>query len=115
MTDWEEFKTRSPPFSDLFLFATSYGLSFPWKLGRWTEPAVAFRATYFAVTWLARLVREFFLTYCQTMETTPRLLGIFFPVFLAEQALEQRGKSGARAWRNLFHFYAQREGPACFD
>jgi hypothetical protein len=142
VVDWEGFKSQSTPFWDLFLFVTNYGLSYPWRLGRWAEPAIAFRATYLEVSWLAQLVREYLLTYCQRMEVSPRLLEVFFPVFLAERALEERektdprrtrndtkvlretscdfvdrngdGTSEVRTWRTLFQEYAHRDGPACF-
>jgi hypothetical protein len=114
VVDWEGFRWRSTPFGDLFLFATSYGLSYPWKLGRWAEPAAAFRATYLEVSWLAQLVRDYLLAYCQAMEMSPKLLEIFFPVFLAERALEEREKSEIKTWRILFQTYAHRDGPACF-
>ncbi|HXF05575.1 MAG TPA: hypothetical protein VNM72_09175 [Blastocatellia bacterium] len=114
VVDWEQFHWRSTPFEDLFLFATSYGLSYPWKLGRWATPAAAFRATYLEVSWLAQLVRDYLLSYCEAMGISPKLLELFFPVFLAERAWKEREHSGIKIWRTLFQTYAHRDGPACF-
>jgi len=121
VVDWERFSKRSTPFSDLFMFATSYGLSYPWKLGRWAEPVTAFRATYLERSWLGQCIRDYLLAYCQAMGVSPALLEVFFPVFLAEQALKEMEqwenhtpRSGRQTWRNLIHEYAQQGGSVCF-
>lgn len=124
VVDWERFRQRSTPFSDLFMFATSYGLSYPWKVGRWAEPVAAFRATYLERSWLAHLVQEYLLAYCQAMQVSPEMLEVFFPVFLAERALEEKELSGLAGswepqtgkwlWRSLFHEYAHHGGSVCF-
>lgn len=87
--DWDGYKDCSPPFHDLFHFAVSYGLSYPWQLGRWADPSAAFRSTILADTWLSRLLRELLRDYCRVMAVSPVLLQVFFPVYLAEQALAE--------------------------
>lgn len=87
--DWDGYKDRSPPFHDLFHFAVSYGLSYPWQLGRWADPSAAFRSTILADTWLSKLLRDRLRDYCRGMAVSPALLEVFFPVYLAEQALAE--------------------------
>lgn len=89
VVDWEGYGERAAPFHDLFLFAASYGLSYPWKLGRWAEPSVAFRATFREKGWLSEIVREYLHAYCAGAGLSPKLLELFFYVFLAERALKE--------------------------
>ena len=136
--DWENYGERGTPFSDLFLFTTSYGLSYSWRIGRWAEPVIAFRATYTGEGWMARLVRKQLLAYCAATGVSPKLLEVFFPAFLAGRALEERsrrGRNGSRrgavrgagqgggrevisegggTWGRLFQEYARLEGRVCF-
>jgi hypothetical protein len=137
--DWEHYSERGEPFSDLFLFITSYGLSYPWTLGRWADPGDAFCATYTGGGWLPRLVRKELLRYCSEIGVFPKLLEILFPAFLAARAVrectsalkgrsegssEHQAPSSALAageplekrqvWRRLFEEYACFEGKVCF-
>lgn len=126
VVDWERFAPQRTPFDDLFLFPTSYGLTFPWKLGGWTNPAAAFRATYLQANDIALLVREYLLQYCRLMGLSPELLEVFFPVFLATRALQEASPTDrplspddgylpqTRIWQALFQAYADRNEPACF-
>ena len=109
VVDWEAFSERSLPFHDLFLFAASYGSSFPWKFGRWASPVTAFRATFLDDTWLSRIVRGYLEQYCDEVGVSPALLNIFFPAFLAEQALRGRETSG-----RLLEEFAANGGSYCF-
>jgi hypothetical protein len=95
VVDWERFGERSTPFYDLFLFAASYGLSYPWRLGRWAEPSVAFRATFREGGWLSHVVRQYLRAYCDSAGVSPKLLELFFYVFMAERALDE-GRRAAR-------------------
>ncbi|HKG12118.1 MAG TPA: hypothetical protein VKB12_02225, partial [Pyrinomonadaceae bacterium] len=95
VVDWEGFRERSTPFYDLFLFAASYGLTYPWKLGRWAEPSAAFRATFREGGWLSDVVRQYLRAYCDSAGVSPKLLELFFYAFLAERALGE-GCRGAR-------------------
>ncbi|HEV2863852.1 MAG TPA: hypothetical protein VGX48_22845 [Pyrinomonadaceae bacterium] len=123
--DWENYAEAADPFSDLFLFTTSYGLSYPWRVGRWAEPAVAFRATYLRGGWMSRLVRRHLFGYCASMGLSRKLLEVFFPAFLAGRALEERARGrqtgsrkhsagGGGTWETLFREYARTGGGACF-
>jgi hypothetical protein len=143
VVDWESFKEQSAPFTDLFLFATSYALSYPWRLGRWAEPCVAFAPHTLSRVGSHNSCASVCSLTASEMEVSPQLLEIFFPVFLAERALEEkrqldernarkdetgvarrtkRRKASGEArssleggtWRQLFQEYARRTGPACF-
>lgn len=142
MIDWENFEPEALPFEDLFFFSTTYGLNFPWKLGRWAAPQTAFQATYLQATEIADLVRSFLLDYCRAMSLEAQLIEIFFPVFLAKKAMQStslevenddicRGNGqrnnpnfadmaetrniGANIWRLFFQIYAESTKPSCFN
>ena len=122
VVDWEHAQPSGAPFADLFMFITSYGLSFPWQMGHWAEPTAAFRATYLQRTWLSKLVRQALRSYCRAMQVSPALLEVFFPVFLVERALEEREqlareprRSTVRIWRALVLEYARQGGSVCFE
>jgi hypothetical protein len=142
MIDWENFEAEALPFEDLFFFSTTYGLNFPWRLGRWAAPQTAFQATYLQATEIADLVRSFLLDYCRAMNLEARLIEIFFPVFLAKKAMQStsfevenndigRGNGqrknpnftdiaetrniGANIWRRFFQIYAESTKPSCFS
>ncbi len=140
--DWEHFEAKALPFDDLFLFTTTYGLNFPWKLAHWAAPETAFRGTYLQATEIAHCVRDFLLNYCRSMELSTSLLEVFFPVFLAKKAMKETArkyedvdvgnaiaqkqpsrlrviKPGTRSchpevWRHFFRIYAERNEPVCF-
>ena len=121
VVDWERFHPCCAPFADLLMFATSYGLSYPWRWGRWADPVAAFRATYLSRSWLARCVRELVHSHCRRMQVTPAWLDVFFPVFLAQQvsqaqpaALDDEHTSGRQLWTQLIGEYAHQGGSACF-
>jgi Phosphotransferase enzyme family len=122
VVDWEHFGGQSVPFEDVFMFATSYGLSYPWKLGSWADPVAAFRATYLERSWLSRLVRAYLLAYCRAMKISPEMLEVFFVVFLAGQAIGECRESEPRSpgsatigtWRRLIREYAEQGGGVYF-
>lgn len=91
--DWEGFIEHSFPFHDLLMFITSYGLNFPWRLGRYAESHLAFNATFSGEGWMAQLVRRHLTRYCAAIGVTPKLLEVFLPVFLAMRAVEENAAS----------------------
>ncbi len=142
VVDWDNLDTVALPFEDLFFFSTTYGLNFPWKLGRWAAPHTAFRATYLQATEIADLVRGFLMNYCRAMELESRLIEVFFPVFLAKKAMQSASlqgecdsiwggngqrtnlnllkidetqSNGANIWRQFFRIYAECNEPSCFS
>ena len=121
VVDWEQCLERSTPFYDLFMFPVSYGLSHPWRLARWENPANAFRAAFLHKKWLSQLIRKYFQSYCHSMGISKELLEIFFFVFLIERALEEKNriknhkiKTDAITWRKLVSEYSQLGGSICF-
>ena len=118
VVDWEHFEDRSTPFDDLFMFATSYGLGFPWRLAQPAGPVDAFRALYVEPTWMAALARDYFRSYCAAMDIAPQLLDLFLPVFLMARGMadddrpdvSRRGWSPT-LWRDLLRAYAAAERP----
>jgi hypothetical protein len=123
VVDWEAYQEKSNPFHDLLLFATSYGLNVNWKPGIWADPIAAFRATFLTDTGLSRIVRRHLHKHAEAIGLPDELLDVFFPVFLAEQALDEarksrspsEGRDGGRApeesarhlWRRLLEEYAR--------
>lgn len=136
--DWESYGERASPFADLFLFTTSYGLSYPWQLGRWAEPSAAFRSTYASNGWMARIVSRHLREFCARSRISSKLLEVCFAAFAAQRAIEEKTqhvssshiheKQGARVtgaaqndvstkgqmWRRLFQECALMAGNACF-
>ena len=130
VVDREAYQEKSNPFHDLLLFATSYGLNVNWKPGISADPIAAFRATF--------LPTPGFRGSCAvTCTSTPEAIGLpdelstsSFPVFLAEQALDEarksrspsEGRDGGRApeesarhlWRRLLEEYARSRTRRCF-
>lgn len=139
VVDWERFRPAGLPFSDLFMFATSYALSYAWKLGFWSNPAAAFCAAFMSRSSLSYFVRGYLARYGDETHLTAQMLEVFFTVFLAQRSLEEvqpslgedlskseteieRSSPAAlqktvptrRLWRSLFLEYAQNGGSACF-
>jgi hypothetical protein len=136
--DWESYSDSGSPFFDMFKFTTSFGLNYPWHLGQWAEPAMAFRSTYSASGWMGRRVRSHLRDYCSRAGISPKLLEVCFPAFVAQRAVENftrpvsaldspDGESASVAgaalqglsakgqmWRSLFHECALMAGNACF-
>jgi hypothetical protein len=89
--DWDGYEAASPPFHDLLHFALSYGLSFPWRLGRWDEPVQAFHATLRQSSQLRPLIRRELMRAAQGLGISPALASLFVPVTIAERALMAPG------------------------
>lgn len=109
VVDWERSVPAGVPLVDLYKFPTSYGFyldratsrrdgSVPGHPGRtehltrWREcgnwPNLAgFGYTYFGSGWFPERVRRFVMDHLAAFGIPPGANGIFFPMFLAEQAL----------------------------
>lgn len=107
--DWENYREQGLPFDDLFHFITSYGQSFPWQLGRWSDPVRAFRATFAAPGWMSRFVQQAVRRHCLHSGMSPLLPAALFPAFLARRALEHGG-----IWLSLFDEFSRMDPCACF-
>ncbi len=74
VVDWERFSPEAPPFDDLFHFALTYGLNYPWSRYRRRCPLEAFRLTFLADNAVSREVRRFLNGYCERTGLDPALL-----------------------------------------
>ena len=109
VVDWELARLNGLPFRDIFKFPTSYGLyldrAYPGNRGvvpghanwgrqsaRWAEYGdwsnlPGFRYSYFEAGWFPELVREFIVRQFVRVGVPVGLVAVFFPLFLAEQAM----------------------------
>ncbi|HSL19901.1 MAG TPA: hypothetical protein VK886_00060 [Vicinamibacterales bacterium] len=92
VVDWEQSCDASSPFDDLFQFALTYGLSYPWSRYRRAEPIEAFRRTFLADTRVARAVRAYLQAYCRERGLDAALLASWFRCFLRERASRDDSK-----------------------
>jgi len=69
-----------------------------------------FGHAYFGRGWFPEQVRRFILGQLTRLGIDPALNGIFFPAFLAEQAMAARDPISRTGYRSLLHaFAAERE------
>jgi hypothetical protein len=109
VVDWELARVTGLPFSDVFKFTTSYGLyldrAYPGGNGSvpghpgWTSAREKWRAygdwanltgfgySYFGRGWFPTLVRRYIEQHLAVLGIPPQLNSVFFPLFLAEQAM----------------------------
>ena len=86
--DWERFAARGLPFDDLLMFAATYALNYPWKLGRYDDPAQAFSRMCSGGGWMHRLVGRHLLRHCADLGLPAETLRIFVSVFLLARVVE---------------------------
>lgn len=96
VVDWEHFEPAGSPFTDLFHFAITYVLNFPWSRYRRRAPLEAFRLGFLKENAVSREVREFLMGYCSRTGTDPRLLAPLAHMHLLERARQDR--DGADVW-----------------
>jgi aminoglycoside phosphotransferase (APT) family kinase protein len=108
LIDWERGELARPPFRDIYKFCTSYGmylhLAAPgprggvpghagrkpfetWRrYGSWQNlPGIGY--TYFGAGWFPELVRGFVLRHLDRLGIAYEANAVFFPIFLAEEAM----------------------------
>ncbi|MFM5923939.1 MAG: aminoglycoside phosphotransferase family protein [Novosphingobium sp.] len=112
--DWENCSEQGLPFSDLLHFAITYGRSYPWTPGTWTDPVSAFNRTLDAGGWLGPVLSQHLQAYCRDMGLAPDLLKLAMPSFLAQRAMAERsecddpaGPTGDGVWRRTFRAYVE--------
>jgi hypothetical protein len=125
--DWELGFTNRFPLDDIYKFPTSYGFYLDrarpgsadlpghpdrishltrWlPFGRWPN-LVGFGYTYFGQGWFPDLARHFILSHLAALGVPPALNGIFFPVFLAEQAMTLNVPEFRQGYRSLLRALA---------
>jgi aminoglycoside phosphotransferase (APT) family kinase protein len=96
VVDWEESADAASPFDDLFQFALTYGLAYPWSRYRRLDSIEAFRRTFVDRTRVSRAVHRYLNAYCARRRLDPALLLPFFRDFLLSRAA--RGGSRGDAW-----------------
>lgn len=98
VVDWEHFRPDGFPFQDLFTFATTYALSYPWGGRRRPAPEALERA-FLRRSPLSRALREAFCRYGRAADRGVDALGGLFRVFLLEGA---RRSPDPSAWLGLY-------------
>jgi hypothetical protein len=86
VVDWERYRPVGSPFTDLFDFALSYVLGFPWSRYRRRAPLQAFRLGFLSDNVVSREVRTFLMTYCERTGADPRVLAPLARIHLLERA-----------------------------
>jgi PST family polysaccharide transporter len=120
IVNFEYFEKESLPFKDLFMLPASYSMYYPWRYGNWGQPTDTFSAAFLEKTWISDLVKEYLMNYCEKMDIAPECIEVFFPIFLARQAMEQKNlsteasKEVYRLWRKLLQKYSREGGSVCF-
>jgi hypothetical protein len=131
VVDWERARISWPPLEDVYKFPTSYGFYMDRAFGRkkgipghrpsedalghwrrfgsWRNLA-GFRYAYFGHGSFPELVRDFVLTHLARLGVPPAANAVFFPVFLAEQAMALPDPEFRSGYRSLLHaFYQERD------
>jgi aminoglycoside phosphotransferase (APT) family kinase protein len=125
--DWEIGITDGIPLTDIYKFPTSYGFYldrahpgsqdlpghpdrmnhlYRWlQFGRWPN-LVGFGYTYFGRGWFPDLARRFILGHLAALGIPAAMNGIFFPVFLAEQAMTLDVPAFRQGYRSLLRALA---------
>jgi len=80
--DWESFRPQQGPFVDLFHFAVTYGLNYPWARYRRIEPLEALHGTFVDNNHLSREISHFFSYYCHRTGVEPDQLRSLFRLYL---------------------------------
>lgn len=95
VVDWEHFAAAASPFEDLFHFALTYGLEYPW--GRWRRlpPLAAFRRTFLEPNRVSRAVARFLGRAAAGAGIDPGLLRPLLHLYLLTRP------AGRLPWREL--------------
>ena len=132
VVDWELARLNGLPFQDIFKFPTSYGFyldrAYPGNAGvvpghvrwgrgheRWARYGdwsnlVGFRYSYFEQGWFPGLVRQFIERQLNRAGVPVGLVSVFFPLFLAEQAMTLDDPEFRDGYRSaLGAFWQERE------
>jgi hypothetical protein len=83
VVDWEHYRPQASPYVDLFHFALTYGLNFPWKYYRYAAPEQAFAATFVEDNPVSRAVRAYLGDYASATRTPLARIDDAFREFLA--------------------------------
>ncbi len=95
VVDWEHFIPAASPFIDLFHYALTYGLSYPWRAYRRAPPVDAFRRTFFETNPVSRAVRRYLRCYVGEMGLPPAVIEPALRQFVATRG-QMHGGVGPR-------------------
>jgi hypothetical protein len=132
VVDWELARLSGLPFADIYKFPTSYGLyldrAYPGGDGRvpghpgWQRAHAHWRSygdwgnltgfgySYFGRGWFPELVRGFVEQRFAALSIDPRLNGVFFPLFLAEQAMTLDDPVFRNGYRSALRGFSSEKG-----
>jgi aminoglycoside phosphotransferase (APT) family kinase protein len=127
VVDWELGRASGLPLSDVYKFPTSYGFyldrAYPidarripghpgreelrdrWRrFGDWPN-LLGFGYSYFGQGWFPEQVRRFVLQHLEHLGLPPAVNAVFFPTFLAEQAMTLPDPAFRRGYRSLLRAF----------
>ncbi|HEX9343448.1 MAG TPA: aminoglycoside phosphotransferase family protein [Actinomycetota bacterium] len=125
--DWERGRREGPCLLDIYKFPTSYGLyldrAYPsgvvpghpdrqrWQtrwphLGDWLHLA-GFGYTYYGDGWFPQQIRSFIISHLDALSVPHAANAVFFPLFLAEQALLPGHPKTRAANRAMLHAFGE--------
>jgi hypothetical protein len=96
VVDWEHSCAGASPFDDVFHFALTYGLSYPWSRYRRANPVEAFGRTFLDENRVSRGVRQYLRAYCRERGLDANVLALWFRCFLLARAV--RAASQRALW-----------------
>jgi hypothetical protein len=99
--DWESYRAQQEPFVDLFHFAVTYGLNYPWVRYSRIDPLKALHQTFIDDNHLSREIRRYFVCYCEGMGVDPDALRSLFRLYLL--GLSTEGAPDNFAWSVRSH------------
>jgi hypothetical protein len=133
LIDWERAELARPPFRDIYKFPTSYGMyldraapgpdegaaghpgrariAAAWsRYGKWRNLA-GLGYAYFGSGWFPDLVRRYVLGHFNRLGIPHAANGVFFPVFLAEEAMSIPDPAFRAGYRSALRALADRDDP----
>ena len=109
--DWEHFSEAQFPFTDAFVFLTTYARTYPWKGWHWGTRQVAFRRSFLENNWLSLAVKTAAQDYFRMIQIPERSMHLFYSLFLAEMSCSSsdldRDEQQANRWFELLNLYAE--------
>ncbi len=109
VVDWEHFSRSAPPFEDLFHFALTYALDYPWSPFARKPPEDAFRRGFLSDNAVSRGIRSAFLGYCDLTGLPFEKLKPLFQLFLLGRSRRQEA-SRRVPWSSLHRLVAEGRG-----
>jgi hypothetical protein len=123
VVDWEHFSSEGASFTDLFHFALTYGLDYPWAPYQKNSPEEAFRLAFLELSPVSETIRSAFSVYCDLTGTPREVLRPLFHFFLLRRWFETRFGTAHPGRRSvakdepwlMFHRLLGRNGARAFD